>query len=114
MQLKTFNLIILLLLSGCAGSFKSTNKAKTYANNCQNPREIFVLYKNGTGKVTLRGITSSLTWKKKGGYIQIKQKGSQNIITAHYDREGNIILQSFSHRNEQYFSRKNRIRYLCN
>ncbi len=91
--------------------YKSSEKV--YANNCQKPREVITFYENGRGKVSLYGQTASFTWEKKKSYIQMKQDDQNNIITAHYDPQGNLILQSFSHRNEQNFNRKERIRYRC-
>ncbi len=104
----------LLWLGACA-ALNHGNSTKIYANNCQNPREKIALKPNGTGDYYYKGVKSSpLTWKNKGSYIEISQKKSKAGLIAHYDKDGNLILQSFlDARKAEHFPARERIRYRC-
>ncbi len=120
MQLKYLSLVVLFFIAGCGYKIAPKNQALVYANDCSQPRETIILYPNGRGEVHIKGQVyikgraAPLIWEKKGGYLHISQIGRDNTVIAHYDSQGNLILQSLSTRKEKDFGHKERIRYLCN
>ncbi len=120
MQIKNtvIYLQIVLILGGCSTAFHYGEKnhqiqsTTTFANDCQNPREVITLHPDGKGTVKLKDMPAKpISWKQQGRIVTLTNRSIK--ATAFIDDQKNLTLESSNKTKNKYIPLNERIRYRC-